>query len=123
MFLEKELKSDLDDISVECPERRLMCHVINRAIVDASISNSKMLAWEAIDFLLGDRIDTYLELLDMDPEVFKDCLVKHMASYRSRRTPLPGDVSKRNFMVNYGQFNGKPFRSTIPREVLYGDRG
>lgn len=123
MFLEKELKSDLEGQSFECPERRLMCHIINRAIVDASIANSKMLAWEALDFLFGNRIDTYLELLDMEPEVFKEQLVRHMSSYRRRKCNHPGDISKRNFMINYERFGGKPFRSTVPREVLYGDRG
>lgn len=123
MFLERELKVNFDESTLESAERRLMCHVINRAIVDASIANSKMLAWEAIDFLFGDRIDTYLELLDMDPEVFKEQLVRHMSSYRRRKHNHPGDVSKRNFMVNYERFYKKPFKSTIPREVLYGDRG
>jgi hypothetical protein len=82
-----------------------------------------MLAWEAIDFLFGDRIDIYLELLDIDPEVFKEQLPRHMSAYRRRKHNHPGDVSKRNFMVNYERFYGKPFRSAIPREVLYGDRG
>lgn len=123
MFLERELKVDLDDQSFECPERRLMCHVINRAIADASIANSQMLAWEAIDFLFGNRIDVYLELLDIDPEIFKERLLRYMDSYRRRKYNQSGDISKRNFMINYERYRGKSFKSAIPREVLYGDRG
>jgi hypothetical protein len=103
----------------ETNEHELFANIIKRAILDASIKQQATLNWEAIDFLFTDRVNPYVELFGLDAQQFKEGLLQEMRSYRSRISKR-GDVNKRNFMINYERFHGKPFRSSVPRDVIYG---
>ena len=78
MYETTEINADLDENVQDVPEKALFCAIIQTAIADARSGDAKtsMLAREAMDFLLSNRINPYLELLEYEPETFKYCLVK-----------------------------------------------
>jgi hypothetical protein len=123
-FINNLWSLDQDDdsynkIHPETPEMDLFAAIIKRAILDASIKKQATLNWEAIDFLFNGGVDPYVELFGLDADEFKAGLLQEMQAYRHRISKR-GDVNKRNFMINYERFHGKPFRSSVPRDVIYG---
>lgn len=118
---QKHIFAELDKSNFEVPEQELFYHIVHRAIADASTPNQKLLAWEAMDFLFSDRINPYLEYINVDPEVFKQGL-KRMARAKLTGPAARGDVGRRTFGINYNLFYGKPFQCTVHRDVIYGER-
>lgn len=105
---------------ISSPEKELIFAIIQRAIADASTKYNTMLSWEAIDFLFTDRINPYAELLDMDPIIFREGLIRTM---RTARTKITRDSAPaRNFCINYEKYFKRAFKCTIPRDILYGER-
>ena len=94
----KILHIDADEVTdrEQSPERTLFIEIINRALEDArganaygkliqskgsksgkgSAAEAVELARDAMEFLLTDRCDPYLHILEIDPEVFRECLVR-----------------------------------------------
>jgi len=76
------------------PERRLFVEIVNRALEDArganaygikskfkrseevTLAETVLIARDAMEFLLTDRCDPYLHLLDLDPEIFRESLIR-----------------------------------------------
>lgn len=128
-----ELTPDLDKPENDLPERRLFCSIINAALADARSANAKdsLIAREAMDFLLSNRIDPYLELLGYDPEVFRSSLVTSQAQECTRpiaqtENGRMKEIEKENkmrriFRHNYGLYkqHNKPFKTLVPMSMLY----
>ena len=100
------------------PEHDLFLAIIQRAILDASSKYNATLAREAIDFLFTNRLDPYAHMIGADPQELRDGILKAMKSYQTR-VAKRGDVNRRNFIINYERFHGKPFVTNIPMDVLY----
>ena len=134
MFLE-ELIPDLDKPENDCAERALFCAIINAAVLDARSANAKdsLSAREAMDFLLSDRINPYLELLGYDPDVFKDsfirtqiqeCVQPLVASEMGRMREIAKENKmRRMFRHNYELYkkHNRPFSSRVPMSMIYNE--
>lgn len=92
----KTILMDQDELKEpeKYPERRLFVEIVNRALEDArganaygiksktkhgeeaTLAETVLIARDAMEFLLTDRCDPYLHLLDLDPTVFRESLVR-----------------------------------------------
>ena len=90
------LNIDPDEIKEpeQSPERMLFIEIMNRALEDArngnsyalkshgkeseydTLNNACLLAREAMEFLLTDRSDPFLHVLDIDPALFRESLIR-----------------------------------------------
>lgn len=135
---------DENDGQAHIPERALFCAVIQVAISDARSGDAdkSMLAREAMDFLFSDRVDPYLELLDYDPAIFKDSLIRtnHQEcthAYNVQQTTINKGSADQNtetrmnaiarenkarriFRHNYKHYQqNKKFSSVLPFNLIY----
>ena len=118
----KKLFSPSDNVeSSNIPEKALLFQIIHTAILDASSSGVDLVAWEAIDFLFTNRVNRYVELLNVDPDLFKFGLIKMMRLNRHKAAKR-GDVNVRKFIINYDKYHNKPFYPSIPLDLIYSSR-
>ena len=112
-----QVDDDYEPGTIE-PEHDLFLAIIQRAILDASSKDNVTLAREAIDFLFTDRLDPYAHMIGADPDGLREGILSAMRSYQTR-VAKRGDINRRNFIINYERFHGKPFVTNIPMDVLY----
>lgn len=84
------------------PERQLLSAIVAKAITDATMPpppNTPIhpYARSALEYLFSNDVDLYLELLDIDPEAFKERITK---TFWSDSEFLP-ESQKRTFQSNY----------------------
>lgn len=122
MYLEKNIITvDEDPEPMQIPEKELIYQVIHTAILDASITDQSLLAWEAINFLFTNRVNPYTELLNLDPEHFKIGLIKMMETNRHSKSKR-GGANARNFINNYEKYYDKPFQPKVSYDLIYASR-
>lgn len=120
---ESILQIEGTDELIASPEKRLFFAIIAQALFDAGGPNQD-LAWEALDFLLGERVNSYLEMVDVEPSAFKENLRTYLSvpvgtlSMKSRSTTASRKRLRR-LQSHYLKFKDRKFPNYLPRDLLY----
>ena len=93
---------------------RLLYAIVARAVMDAAIVPSEekktsYLAFNAFEFLFGNDVDIYLDLIDINPERFKTQLVDAMFSDKTNID----ETTKRVFRINYKAWQQKKNKALL----------
>lgn len=113
-----------DDIS---GYRALISAVINRAVHDACAlptKNKEMsaIAKNAFEFLMGDSVSAYLDLLDIDHKFFQKNLVNNMFKDGKTKEHEFHTAKKRAFRFNYKIWHQKKSKSLIESATYNPDK-
>ena len=106
------------------PEKALFAAIVTVAIQDArsALAKDSMVAREAMDFLMTNRSDPYLELLGYDPEIFRESLIKtnsKEAKHARMEESARENKARRAFRYNLQFHKEQGFKSTIPYNMIY----
>ena len=106
------------------PERALFAAIVTVAIQDARSGDAKdsVVAREAMDFLMTERSDPYLELLGYDPEIFRESLIKtnsKEARHHRMQEAARENKARRIFRHNVKLYKEQGFKTTIPYNMIY----
>ena len=135
MFIEKNIiQQDSDRSFGSSPARDLFCAIMNSALIDARSASAEfsIIAREAMDFLLTSRSDPYIELLELDPEAFRQGLIRtqHLECTRPPTYESESPVARmkaiatenkrrRIFRHNYKMYKSQVFSTPIPFNMIY----
>lgn len=106
------------------PERALFAAIVTVAIQDArsALAKDSMVAREAMDFLMTNRSDPYLELLGYDPDIFRESLIKtnsKEAKHARMEESARENKARRAFRYNLQFHKEQGFKTTIPYNMIY----